>query len=998
MIAMPQVSSFAVCSALRMFRAVRWSCTFGFSAPVCAVLLVLVQLPGVAPIPGAGRTVNAADIPLPSAGGESVPLHQVINNRLRAPDGIPVSVCSDAEFLRRVSLDLTGMPPLADEARAFIGDTSPDKRTVLVDRLLESPQYGRHLASTLDVMLMERRANTGVGQEEWLAWLLKSVRENKPWNVLVREILSADGDDPALRAPARFYVDRGCEPNVIARDLGRIFFGRDLQCAQCHDSPLVSDFLQIDYQGLLAFTAAGYEVKKKHGDKDVMVYAERSGSDLTFESVFNKGTPHRSGARLPGMPTVDEPFFYPGEEYAVAPADTVRAVPKFSRRAKMVELATGGANSLFNVNIVNRLWYHMLGRGLVHPLDMIHPDNPAPDPELLQYLGQRFAEEGFNMKSFLRELALSEVYQRPFDLPMEITQAAEPTAVSVSELTARRAVLDDAGKAATAAYDAASAAYDTAEAAYIPVGVELDTVRNAYAESKKKSDEARKAMQAASALLTAKQKASEALQAGVEKTSQASQLIADDKEVADLLARLTTRTQQIVAELPALQKGVEEKTAALVPLEAAQDVARQAVEGTLQKAAPLREALRTSEQAVVVARAKAQELGSQVVSVDKALAVAQRVLSLQESANAASQLKSALGGIEAEISGLNTQVVQRTSQLGEMKALSDLATQKMLEAESRMAAADKVVQQRVALETTLSEALASLQAAQLLLAGEDEMVAVVSRATQRVDALRAESQNARQILEQAVLARQAAVAELDTARAAFESASAELAKASEALMASQLNLEKSRQELAARQQEMADSMSTVATDWSGRFLLSSLKPLTPEQLCWTVFRVTTVYDRYAATEAAELEKSAPLTEEQKADTAVLKVRSLEIEQRTFDKLKGNLGTYVQFYGGGAGQPQGDFYASADQALFVSNGGAINSWVVPAGDNAAERIVKASDPRVAAEELYLGILTRMPSEEEVLEVTEILASRQDRSLAAQELVWGLLNSAEFRFNH
>ena len=88
------------------------------------------------------------------------------------------------------------MPPTADEARAFLADTATDKREQLVERLLASPHYARHLASALDLMLMERRANTHVTADEWQAWLLKSVRENKPWNVLVREILLADGDDP----------------------------------------------------------------------------------------------------------------------------------------------------------------------------------------------------------------------------------------------------------------------------------------------------------------------------------------------------------------------------------------------------------------------------------------------------------------------------------------------------------------------------------------------------------------------------------------------------------------------------------------------------------------------------------------------------------------------------------------------------------------------------------------------------------------------------------
>jgi hypothetical protein len=166
-----------------------------------------------------------------------------------------------------------------------------------------------------------------------------------------------------------------------------------------------------------------------------------------------------------------------------------------------------------------------------------------------------------------------------------------------------------------------------------------------------------------------------------------------------------------------------------------------------------------------------------------------------------------------------------------------------------------------------------------------------------------------------------------------------------------------------------------------------------------VFRVTGVYDRYWQAEAAELEKAAPLTEEQKKDPAQVAARQVDIEQRTYDKLKGNVPTFVAFYGAAAGQPQGDFFATADQALFAANGGSINSWVAPAGDNVSERIVKQTELRAAAEELYLALLTRLPNEEEISQVLGYLTNRAaDKNVAAQELVWSLLNSAEFRFNH
>ena len=150
---------------------------------------------------------------------------------------------------------------------------------------------------------------------------------------------------------------------------------------------------------------------------------------------------------------------------------------------------------------------------------------------------------------------------------------------------------------------------------------------------------------------------------------------------------------------------------------------------------------------------------------------------------------------------------------------------------------------------------------------------------------------------------------------------------------------------------------------------------------------------------AELDKSAPLTDEQKQNAAAVAARDVELEQKTFDKLKSNAGTFVTFYGAAAGQPQGDFFSTADQALFAANGGAINGWVAPASDNVTDRAIKQTDLRVAAEDMYLGVLTRMPTEEEITEVTTCLTARTaDRNVAAQELVWALLNSAEFRFNH
>ena len=106
-----------------------------------------------------------------------------------------------------------------------------------------------------------------VTAEEWQSYLLGAAQTNRPLNQVMGELLSADGTDPKHRAAARFYLDRGSEPNLITRDVGRIFFGRDMQCAQCHNHPLVEDYQQSDYHGLLAFFSPGYALTRKEGDE-----------------------------------------------------------------------------------------------------------------------------------------------------------------------------------------------------------------------------------------------------------------------------------------------------------------------------------------------------------------------------------------------------------------------------------------------------------------------------------------------------------------------------------------------------------------------------------------------------------------------------------------------------------------------------------------------------------------------------------------------------------
>jgi hypothetical protein len=361
---------------------------------------------------------------VPAASHAEAPLHQRIDETLAASKSdfakraAPLS--SDAEFLRRVYLDLTGAIPTVDEARAFLKDTAADKREALIDRLLASPEHARHMATVFDVYLMERRPDKHVPRAQWQEYLRASFAANKPWDELVREILSADGAEPAQRPAAKFLLDRDAEPNLLTRDVSRLFLGMNLQCAQCHDHPRIDDYKQHYYYGLFAFfnRTSIFPDKTKGA-----TLAEKADGEVTYQSVFDPAKVTKNATpRVLDLAAVSEPKFDKGQEYTVAPAPNVRPVPKFSRRAQLAAQVTHSDNAAFKRNIANRLWALFMGRGLIHPLDLDHSANPPSHPELLDLLATDIAARKFDMRGFLREIALSQAYQRTSETPASMKE------------------------------------------------------------------------------------------------------------------------------------------------------------------------------------------------------------------------------------------------------------------------------------------------------------------------------------------------------------------------------------------------------------------------------------------------------------------------------------------------------------------------------------------------------------------------------------------------
>jgi hypothetical protein len=327
-------------------------------------------------------------------------------------------VCDDATFARRVYLDLAGRVPCAQETTAFLENAGTDKRTQLIDSLLSSSDYPCRMHDLFHAMLMERRGD----HAEWSAFLKSSFAANNPWDQLVREILDPDANQESVRGAAFFQTRRlekvgqqETDYPGLTRDVGRLFLGMDLQCAQCHNHLKIEHYKQIDFQGLLvvfqnsfirsdvAFPAIGEKILINKRD---------------FMSVFDK-IPLAVGPRVPGRQEFEITTFDKKQEYLVPPDPAKRfpGTPKFRGLELLAKDLPTADNQMFVANLANRLWFVMFGRGLVNPLDEMHPANPPSIPEVLDLLCAEIVTRKFEIKSLLRDLALTQAYQRESLLP-----------------------------------------------------------------------------------------------------------------------------------------------------------------------------------------------------------------------------------------------------------------------------------------------------------------------------------------------------------------------------------------------------------------------------------------------------------------------------------------------------------------------------------------------------------------------------------------------------
>lgn len=310
-------------------------------------------------------------------------------HKLEAMKLLPSDACDDATYLRRVSIDLIGRLPSPEEASRFLSDSRPDRRRVLVDELLERPEYADHWANVWADLLRPNPYRVGMKSVyAYDEWIRRQFRANRPYDEMVRDLLTAQGSTWHNGAVV-LYRDRR-SPDELATMVSQLFLGIRLECAKCHHHPF-EKWSQRDFYSFAAFF--GQLARKGTGLSPPI-----SGSEEFF---FDRDTTV-TAVRHP----VTGEVLQPRPLYGEIPPEAATA----GWRTQLAAWLTSPSNEYFARVIVNRVWAQLMGRGIVEPVDDIRVTNPPSNPELLDALAKDFVDHHYDLKHLLRTITRSRVY------------------------------------------------------------------------------------------------------------------------------------------------------------------------------------------------------------------------------------------------------------------------------------------------------------------------------------------------------------------------------------------------------------------------------------------------------------------------------------------------------------------------------------------------------------------------------------------------------------
>ncbi len=334
-----------------------------------------------------------ADLPWPNLRTANF-IDELVFQKLRSLHLTPSPLCDDGVFLRRAFLDLLGVLPSVAETKAFLADHASDKRARLIDSLLKRSEFDDFWAlKWSDILHNEEKALDRKGVEVFHEWIRQAIAENKPLNEFAREVIAGRGSSYAQPAGSFYRALR--EPSSRAEAAAQVFLGVRLQCARCHNHPY-DQWTQTDYHSWTAFfTRVQYRVVENNR-RDKFDKHEFDGEQIVWQDRSSEWKDPRTGADL-------APKFL-GE-------DTQPFGKQDDRLRVLADWIAQPDNPYFARAQANRIWFHLVGRGLVEPNDDFRASNPPTNPALLEALAHELAGSQFDLRHLIRTIMLSSAYQ-----------------------------------------------------------------------------------------------------------------------------------------------------------------------------------------------------------------------------------------------------------------------------------------------------------------------------------------------------------------------------------------------------------------------------------------------------------------------------------------------------------------------------------------------------------------------------------------------------------
>ena len=303
----------------------------------------------------------------------------------------PSGLCTDDEFVRRAFLDCIGRLPTRAEVEVFLAEKSPGKRERLIDVLVDQPEFADFWAlKWADVLRSSQKTIQKKGSYGFQAWLRGHLQKNTPIDAIVRELITASGNTYS-NPPANYYRIAK-DPQSLAETTAQLFLGIRMQCAKCHNHPF-EKWTQDDYYGMAAWFA---RVKQKPDPAAGKVVPPAVAAEVVFAARDGEVSQPRTGKTM-------KPRYMGVGDAEVKPGD--------DRREALAAWLTKPDNPFFARSVANRVWFHLMGRGIVDPVDDFRESNPAANDELLDALAKDFAARGFDLKYLVKTVMKSRTYQ-----------------------------------------------------------------------------------------------------------------------------------------------------------------------------------------------------------------------------------------------------------------------------------------------------------------------------------------------------------------------------------------------------------------------------------------------------------------------------------------------------------------------------------------------------------------------------------------------------------